>query len=195
MSEVDKWFEDFCFWLRSVWSGGMQGLQDIFVAGGQYITPVIKGLFDVTVSILPKGPSSNGKSKELKSSSQKSTSVGLPGGGGFNRNVVRLAGLSGALAVGLGAYGAHVVMANPDVPDEQKISFRTANLYHFIGTGGLIAASLGKYPKVSALLMTTGSVLFCGSCYYHGLTGSPKVKQFAPYGGVTLIVAWLSLIL
>jgi len=108
---------------------------------------------------------------------------------------VRLAGVSGALAVAFGAYGAHVVMTNPDVPDEQKISFRTANLYHFIGTGGLIAASLGRCPKTSAFLMTTGSLLFCGSCYYHSFTGEQKIKKLAPVGGITLIVAWLSLIL
>lgn len=102
----------------------------------------------MTAGILPQGP--NSKAKEIKkSSSTKASSNGSPGGGlTFNRNVVRIAGLSGALAVGLGAYGAHVVMTNPEVPDEQKISFRTANLYHFIGTGGLIAASLGRYPRV-----------------------------------------------
>lgn len=108
---------------------------------------MIKGLLDAAACILPQGASS--KTKESKKAiSTKANGNGSPGGGiGFNRNVVRLAGVSGALAVGLGAYGAHVVMTNPDVPDEQKISFRTANLYHFIGTGGLIAASLGRFPR------------------------------------------------
>jgi len=121
-------------------------MQDIFIAGGQYITPVIKGLLDATACFLPGGSTKTKESK--KAMSTKANGNGSPGGGiGFNRNVVRLAGISGALAVGLGAYGAHVVMTNPDVPDEQKISFRTANLYHFIGTGGLIAASLGRFPR------------------------------------------------
>lgn len=75
------------------------------------MSPVIKGLLDVTLGIFPHGPSSqngNGKCKDVKKSASKSATAEPPGGrGGVNRNVVRLAGISGALAVGLGAYGAH----------------------------------------------------------------------------------------
>jgi uncharacterized membrane protein YgdD (TMEM256/DUF423 family) len=42
--------------------------------------------------------------------------------------------------------------------------------------------------------MAVGTSVFCGACYYHGLTGDQSVKKYAPYGGSTLIVAWLSLL-
>jgi len=110
-------------------------------------------------------------------------------------SMVRLAGLSGALAVGLGAYGAHVIMMKDDIPDEQKHAYRTANMYHFVGTFGLVAAALGNRPVLTGVLMATGTILFCGSCYAHGMTGDSRVKKFAPIGGTALILAWLSLIL
>jgi len=113
----------------------------------------------------------------------------------FNRQFVRLAGLSGAIAVGLGAYGSHVVMMKHDIPEEQKNSFRTASMYHFFGTFGMIASSLSRYPVLSGALMAFGTTIFCGACYYYGLTGDASARKFAPFGGTTLIVAWLSLIL
>jgi len=102
------------------------------------------------------------------------------------QSMVRVAGISGALAVGLGAYGAHVIMLNDQIPDEQKHSYRTANMYHFVGTFGLVASALGKRPMITGILMATGTILFCGSCYIHGMTGDSRVKKFAPLGGTTL---------
>jgi len=118
-----------------------------------------------------------------------------PNGSPFNRNFVRIAGLSGALAVALGAYGSHVIEMSDKVDDERKRSFRSANLYHFIGTFGLIASSLAKYPSVSGGLMAAGTLVFCGSCYVYAVSGDAAYKKYAPYGGTTLIVAWLSLVL
>lgn len=39
-------------------------------------------------------------------------------------------------------------MVNDKIPENQKHSFKTANMYHFIGTFGLIASSMSSYPKV-----------------------------------------------
>jgi len=97
--------------------------------------------------------------------------------------------------VALGAYGSHVIEMNPKVDEEQKRSYRSANLYHFIGTFGLIASSLARRPTVSGILMATGTFIFCGSCYTYAITGDSSYKKYAPFGGTTLILAWLSLIL
>lgn len=43
-------------------------------------------------------------------------------------------------------------MMNNDIPEEQKNSFRTASMYHFFGTFGLVAASLTRYPAVVRFL-------------------------------------------
>lgn len=88
----------------------------------------------------------------------------------FDRQLIRLAGISGAIAVGMGAYGAHgkfcrniflkfdiynrifpVVLMKEDIPEEQKNSFRTASMYHFFGTFGIVASSLTRYPAVVRL--------------------------------------------
>jgi len=176
----------------------MQGLQDIMTSTSLFIGPVLKSLVDATVSILPGGGGDNGSKKDMKKLSTKSNGNGNGKGPSvllFNRNLVRMAGLSGAFAVGLGAYGAHVIMVNDKILDNQKHSFKTANMYHFIGTFGMVACSMASYPKVSGALMAIGSTLFCGSCYYYGFTGDQSLNKFAPYGGSTLILAWLSLIL
>jgi len=39
-------------------------------------------------------------------------------------------------------------MIKDDIPEDQKHSFRTANMYHFVGTLGLVASALGKHPKI-----------------------------------------------
>ncbi|XP_021960334.1 transmembrane protein 256 isoform X2 [Folsomia candida] len=172
---------------------------DIMNSTTQFLGPVLKGLVDATVGIMPGGGGgNNGSKKDYKQGKNMSTKSNGNGNGlflPFNRNLVRIAGLSGALAVGLGAYGAHVIMVNDKIPENQKHSFKTANMYHFIGTFGLIASSMSSYPKVSGFLMTLGTCVFCGSCYLYGFTGDQSMAKLAPFGGSTLIVAWLSLVL
>lgn len=59
---------------------------------------------------------------------------------------VRLAGVSGALAVALGAYGAHVLFKKDDVPEELKEAFDRANHYHLLHTLALLATPLTRRP-------------------------------------------------
>lgn len=60
-------------------------------------------------------------------------------------NWVRLAGLSGAIAVGMGAYGAHGLK---DIPEQRKAVFETANRYHFIHALALLAVPLVNKPNL-----------------------------------------------
>jgi len=43
--------------------------------------------------------------------------------------------------------------------------------------------------------MSVGMLLFCGSCYYHALTGNTVIRRVTPYGGMLLIAAWASMML
>ena len=43
--------------------------------------------------------------------------------------------------------------------------------------------------------MVGGMTIFCGTIYYHALTEDKQYRKITPYGGVLLIVAWLSLLL
>lgn len=77
----------------------------------QFIGPVLKSLVDATLGIMPGGGGNgNGSKKDMKKISTKSSGNGNGKGVPtmlFSRNLIRMAGLSGAFAVGLGAYGAH----------------------------------------------------------------------------------------
>jgi len=187
----------------------METFQDILIQGGN----VFKGVVDITMSMIPgvkekgNGNGNGSKSGKGNGNGKASTTMLSPKKGAcckgnpiFNsmspsgKSMIRLAGISGALAVGLGAYGAHVILANPKISDDQKNSFRTANMYHFIGTFGLVASSLGRQPFLTGILMATGTLVFCGTCYYHGITGDTRIRKLAPFGGTTLILAWLSLV-
>jgi len=112
----------------------------------------------------------------------------------YSRNFVRLAGLSGASAVALGAYGAHVFYRR-DYPEELKQVYETANRYHFLHTLALLGVPLCRRPKIAGPMLAVGTLIFSGTCYYYALTGSKNVRQYTPYGGMLLIAGWLAMIL
>lgn len=112
----------------------------------------------------------------------------------YSRWFVRLAGLSGASAVALGAYGAHVFYRR-DYPEELKQVYETANRYHFLHTLALLGVPLCKRPKLAGSMLAVGTVIFSGTCYYYALSGSRNVRQYTPYGGMLLIAGWLAMVL
>ncbi|KAL1450110.1 hypothetical protein WDU94_002562 [Cyamophila willieti] len=112
------------------------------------------------------------------------------------RYSIRLAGLLGASAVVLGAYGAHTLLANPDPNlDEAKKVFETANRYHFYHSIALLAAPLARYPKVTSMFLVMGMVMFCGPLYLQTLRQDSRFRHVTPFGGTSLIIAWLTFII
>jgi len=107
-------------------------------------------------------------------------------------NFVRLAGLSGAVAVGMGAYGAHVFRQG-EAEESLKLTFETGNRYHMMHTLALLAVPLTRRPMLVGTSLAMGTLLFSGSCYYHALTGDTRIRKVTPYGGMLLIFAWLSI--
>jgi len=116
--------------------------------------------------------------------------------GGLHRFVrlgspfVRLAGISGAAAVALGAYGAHSFSA--DKPEMKRV-YDTANFYHFVHTLALLAVPMTRRPVLTGTLMVAGMTLFCGTIYYHALTEEKSLRRYTPYGGIMLMMAWVSM--
>ncbi|XP_005089582.1 transmembrane protein 256 homolog [Aplysia californica] len=110
------------------------------------------------------------------------------------RTFVRLAGISGAIAVSLGAYGSHV-FRHKEVDPRLKETFEIANKYHFLHSLALLAVPQTPRPVLTGTLLSSGIILFCGSCYYHAMTGNNTVRKVTPYGGFLLIFAWLSVAL
>jgi len=107
--------------------------------------------------------------------------------------LVKIAGLSGVSAVALGAYGAHIFKAEEDA-DRKKV-YDTANFYHFVHTLALLGVPLTKRPVLSGTLIITGTTIFCGTIYYHALTNEKQLRKYTPYGGIVLMMGWLSMIL
>ena len=105
---------------------------------------------------------------------------------------MRLAGLFGAAAVALGAYGAH---SFPAEKQAMKKVYDTANNYHFLHTFALLAVPLARKPILTGTLMIGGMTVFCGTNYYLALTEETTLRKFTPYGGSALILAWLTFIL
>lgn len=109
----------------------------------------------------------------------------------MNRGLaIRMAAILGALAVGLGAFGAHGLK---DVLARNGTAaiWQTAVFYHFIHAVMLyvLADRTGRSagPWLSFLV---GILIFSGSLYTLALTNIRWLGAITPLGGVSFIVGW-----
>jgi uncharacterized membrane protein YgdD (TMEM256/DUF423 family) len=104
-----------------------------------------------------------------------------------------IAGIMGALGVGLGAFGAHGLK---DVVTDQALleHWKTGAQYHLVHALALLGvAAHPTQPKVAGTLFVAGVVLFSGSLYTMTLTGQKWLGAITPLGGVCFIAGWLAL--
>jgi uncharacterized membrane protein YgdD (TMEM256/DUF423 family) len=109
-----------------------------------------------------------------------------------------LASIFLAVAVGLGAFGAHG-LRNVVTPNDLAI-WEKAVLYHMIHSLGALFLSLAQYPalverrmkRISSLLLVS-TVIFSGSLYLLVLLQQRWMGAITPIGGTGFIVAWLAL--
>ena len=110
---------------------------------------------------------------------------------------IGISALNLALAVVLGAFGAHGLkkIASP----EQLAWWQTATDYFFYHALGLLVLGvlnkvLLHFPiKSSFVLIQIGILFFCGSLYIMAL-GLPRVLgAITPIGGALMILGWLTL--
>lgn len=111
-----------------------------------------------------------------------------------------LGSLSAALAVGLGAFGAHGLRSrlDPDLLSTFETGVRY-QMYHALGLL-LVGLLLVRWTESSLLvvagwLLVAGTVLFSGSLYLLALAGLRWLGAVAPLGGASFIVGWLCLAL
>ncbi|VDP20473.1 unnamed protein product [Onchocerca flexuosa] len=110
-------------------------------------------------------------------------------------HLVRVAGFSGALAISLGAYGAHVLRESGNADERRIRSFETGNRYHLIHSATLFFANKARFPWLTVSLLLSGMIVFSGTLYHYSLTGKDNLRKYTPYGGVMYILAWLSFLL
>lgn len=106
-----------------------------------------------------------------------------------------LAGLSGFLGVGIGAFGAHAL--KDKLTPELATIFQTGVQYHLVHTLALFGVGLlvllmpqASIPRVSGYLFMAGIVLFSGSLYILAITGVRWLGAITPLGGVCFLTAW-----
>lgn len=105
----------------------------------------------------------------------------------------RFAAASGAvllaLAVALGAFGAHTLQ--PLLTEARLETFETAVRYQFFhGLGLLAIAALRLNCRGAAWTMLLGSVIFAGALYIIVAGGPSWFGLVAPVGGALMITSW-----
>jgi uncharacterized membrane protein YgdD (TMEM256/DUF423 family) len=114
----------------------------------------------------------------------------------MKRGLLTVAALLGALAVALGAFGAHALEGRLD---ERALEvWQTANRYHFYHVLGLLGLGLwqrggGDKAGLAAGAWLLGLTLFSGGLYVYALTGLKLGAVLAPLGGLSFLVGWLAL--
>ena len=111
-----------------------------------------------------------------------------------------LGSANAALAVVLGAFGAHRLKMQ--LTDQMLNIFQTAVQYHFFHALGLIAVGLittqfspSIWFKWSGWLMFLGILLFSGSLYILSISNIKWLGAVTPFGGTAFILAWVILII
>jgi len=119
----------------------------------------------------------------------------------MNNYFLRIAAFSGALAVALGAFGAHALRSL--LSEKILDAYQTGVLYHFVHTlllaiiGILYQQNSNAWLRRAGFLLIAGLLLFSGSLYmmaflYAGGFGfATKLGMITPFGGLAFIAGWL----
>lgn len=110
---------------------------------------------------------------------------------------ITVAGLMGATAVALGAFGAHALKARLET--DSLATWSTAVEYHLVHALALLALALfgsatGRPVGLPAAAFTAGIVLFSGSLYLLALGGPRWLGPITPLGGACFIGGWIALL-
>ena len=110
------------------------------------------------------------------------------------KSFLALAALLAALAVALGAFGAHGLKSrlSPEMLAVFQIGVQY-HMWHALGVGMVASAAL-HWPQLNGLrwaagLMIAGIVLFSGSLYGLALTNMKILGVITPFGGLAFILA------
>ena len=123
----------------------------------------------------------------------------------MHKRYVALGSVLAAVAVALGAFGAHGL--KKIVLPESVQTFQTGvqyQMYHSLAlllVGLLYEKCYQKFAKLAGIFFLLGIILFSGSLYlliYFNATetiGLEKIGLVTPFGGVSFIAGWLFLFL
>ncbi len=108
-----------------------------------------------------------------------------------------LAALSGFIAVAAGAFGAHGLEGKVGARD--LAAFETGARYQMYHALALVAVAWladrapSRAVTVAGWSFVIGTLLFTGSLYVMGLTGSRALVFATPLGGLGFLIGWAAL--
>jgi uncharacterized membrane protein YgdD (TMEM256/DUF423 family) len=109
-----------------------------------------------------------------------------------------LGALFGALAVALGAFGAHGLKSR--LSAARLENYETAARYQMYHALALLAAHFAgrqwpasALPALAGWLFVAGTLLFCGSLYLMALSDERRWGAVTPLGGLAFIAGWVCL--
>lgn len=116
----------------------------------------------------------------------------------MQRKLLAWGALLAMLAVGIGAFGAHLL--KPILSEDYMKVYETGVQYHMIHALGviIIAIIVGQWGESTRLrwagrLLIAGTVLFSGSLYVLSISEIKVLGAITPFGGVCFIAGWLFL--
>jgi uncharacterized membrane protein YgdD (TMEM256/DUF423 family) len=117
------------------------------------------------------------------------------------KNTLKLAATLGALAVSIGAFGAHALKNTLQSNGYTEV-FQTANEYHFYHVFAIalvgVLQSLHKYNHKwlawAGYSFLIGILFFSGSLYILAISSVKVLGMITPIGGVFFIAGWMLII-
>jgi len=115
----------------------------------------------------------------------------------MDRLFFALGSVSGFLAVGLGAFGAHALKARlaPELLATFEVGVRY-QMYHalaLLAVGWAATRWPGSAVNASGWLFVAGTAIFSGSLYALSLSGVRWLGAITPIGGAAFLAGWLCL--
>lgn len=114
--------------------------------------------------------------------------------------IIKTAAIFGAIAVGIGAFGAHGLKPMLEATGRLD-TFETAVKYHFYHSLalfglGILALVRPDWQKLALSFwgFTLGILVFSGSLYVFCLSGITWLGAITPLGGVAFILGWIGLL-
>ncbi|MEM6778911.1 MAG: DUF423 domain-containing protein [Planctomycetota bacterium] len=119
-----------------------------------------------------------------------------------HRATLIAAGIAGATAITIGAFGAHgledqlaAAGMDSETIERRLPQFETGARYHLAHALALLTLSVlplppGRLCSAITWLIVAGIVLFSGSLYTLVITNTPWLGAITPIGGVCWIAAW-----
>ena len=115
----------------------------------------------------------------------------------MDRTFLLLGSIAGALAVAVGAFGAHALRGR--VSEGMLNTFEIGARYHMYHALALLAVAwvASRWPgpavTMAGWLFVAGIVVFSGSLYLLALTGQRWLGAVTPLGGACFLGGWILL--